>query len=62
MCMPKPAKSSESFYQEIKPSFGELPSLRTASKASDRKGPQYKKVEPRKGKATRSLLYPTGGE
>ena len=62
MCMPKPAKSSESFYQEMKPSFGELPSLRTASKASDRKGPQYKKVEPRKGKATRSLLNPYIGD
>lgn len=58
MCAPKAAKSSEAFYQEMKPSFGALPSLQTDSKTSDRKGPQYKKVEPRKGRATRSLLNP----
>jgi len=60
MCMPKPAKSSDAFYQEIKPKFGELPSLRQGKK-SDRKGPQYKKVEPRKGGSARSLLNPYMG-
>ena len=50
-------KSSEEYYQEIKPKFGELPSLRMKKKA-DRSGPEYKKVEVRKGGAARSLLNP----
>lgn len=54
------AKSSEEFYEEIKPRFGDLPSLRQGKKA-DRKGPQYKKVEPRKGGQARSLLNPYMG-
>ena len=54
------AKSSEEFYQEIKPKFGDLPSLRMKKKV-ERSGPQYKKVEPRKGGQSRSLLNPYGG-
>ena len=53
-------KSSEEFYQEMKPKFGELPSLRQPEKA-ERKGPEYKKVEPRKGGQARSLLNPYMG-
>jgi len=60
MCMGGSAKSSEEFYQEIKPKFGDLPSLRMKKKA-DRKGPEYKKVEPRKGGQSRSLLNPYMG-
>lgn len=60
MCMPKPAKSSQEFYEEIKPKFGELPSLRQGKKV-ERKGPEYKKVEPRKGGQARSLLNPYMG-
>ena len=61
MCMPKPAKSSEEFYEEIKPKFGDLPSLRKKDKKVQRSGPAYKKVEPRKGGTTRSLLNPYMG-
>lgn len=50
---PKPAKSADEFYAEMKPSFGDLPSLRMSEvkESVDRKGPQYKEV-----KKKRSLL------
>lgn len=60
MCMGGSAKSSQEFYEEIKPKFGDLPSLRQSKKV-DRKGPEYKKVEPRKGGQARSLLNPYMG-
>jgi hypothetical protein len=58
---PTPAKSASEFYAEMKPSFGELPSLRDDDKKVDRKGPEYKKVEVRKGGQSRSLLNPYMG-
>ena len=50
---PTPAKSADEFYSEIKPSFGELPSLRMSQvkEKVDRKGPAYEGV-----KKKRSLL------
>ena len=50
---PKPAKSADEFYAEMKPSFGELPSLRMSEvkEKVDRKGPAYEGV-----KKKRSLL------
>ena len=50
---PKPAKSADEFYSEMKPSFGELPSLRMSEvkEKVDRKGPAYEGV-----KKKRSLL------
>lgn len=50
---PKPAKSADEFYTEMKPSFGELPSLRMSQvkEKVDRKGPAYEGV-----KKKRSLL------
>jgi hypothetical protein len=50
---PKPAKSADEFYSEMKPSFGELPSLRMSQvkEKVDRKGPAYEGV-----KKKRSLL------
>lgn len=52
-------KSADDYYNEMKPTFGPLPSLRTDKSAPERKD-ALKDLTMRKGKIQRSLLNPYG--
>lgn len=56
------ARSAESFYADIKPKFGALPSLTQEKAKRDKTAMKDVVKAERVGQKRRSLLYPTGGE